>query len=54
MRNLLDFLKTYHHWFIFIFLEIISGVLLFQYNSFRHRMSWWERSMSGRAISWLL
>ena len=32
MRNLLDFLKTYHHWFIFIFLEIISGVLLFQYD----------------------
>ena len=42
MRNLLDFLKTYHHWFIFIFLEIASGVLLFQYTmaacGFRHRM----------------
>ena len=35
MRNLLDFLKTYHHWFIFIFLEIASGVLLFQYNSYQ-------------------
>ena len=23
MRNLLDFLKTYHHWFIFIFLDFV-------------------------------
>lgn len=35
MRNLLDFLKKYHHWFLFIFLEVISGVLLFQYNSYQ-------------------
>ena len=35
MQNLLDFLKKYHHWFLFIFLEVISGVLLFQYNSYQ-------------------
>ena len=35
MRNLLDFLKKYHHWFLFILLEVISGVLLFQYNSYQ-------------------
>ena len=27
MRNLLDFLKTYHHWFIFIFLECLAFVI---------------------------
>ena len=36
MRNLLDFLIKYHHWFIFILLEVASGVLLFQYNSYQN------------------
>ena len=35
MHNLLDFLRKYHHWFIFILLEVASGVLLFQYNSYQ-------------------
>lgn len=35
MRNLLDFLTKYHHWFLFIFLEVTSGVLLFKYNSYQ-------------------
>ena len=35
MRNLLDFLIKYHHWFVFILLEVASGVLLFQYNSYQ-------------------
>ena len=36
MRNLLDFLIKYHHWFVFILLEVTSGVLLFQYNSYQN------------------
>ncbi len=53
MRNLLDFLKTYHHWFIFIFLEIISGVLLFQYNSY-HGSVWFSSSnvVVGKIYEW--
>ena len=35
MRNLLDFLIKYHHWFVFVLLEVASGVLLFQYNSYQ-------------------
>jgi rod shape-determining protein MreC len=35
MHNLLDFLQKYHHWFLFIFLEVISGVMLFRYNSYQ-------------------
>jgi rod shape-determining protein MreC len=36
MRNLLDFLRTYHHWFLFIFLEVISAVMLFRYNTYQN------------------
>lgn len=35
MRNLLDFLTKYNHWFLFILLEMISFVLLFQFNSYQ-------------------
>ena len=35
MQNLLEFLQKYHHWFLFVLLEIISLVLLFQYNSYQ-------------------
>ncbi len=35
MRNLLEFFAKYHHWFLFLLLEIISFVLLFQYNSYQ-------------------
>ncbi|MBQ6767580.1 MAG: rod shape-determining protein MreC [Prevotella sp.] len=36
MKNLLDFLAKYHHWFIFVLLEVASVVLLFQYNSYQN------------------
>ena len=35
MKNLLDFLAKYHHWFIFVLLEVASVILLFQYNSYQ-------------------
>ena len=35
MRNLLDFLKEYYHWFLFLLLEVASGFLLFQFNSYQ-------------------
>ena len=35
MRNLLDFLYKYHHWLVFVLLEVVSVVLLFQYNSYQ-------------------
>ncbi|MBQ7419407.1 MAG: rod shape-determining protein MreC [Prevotella sp.] len=35
MRNLLEFLQKYHHWFLFVLLEVISLILLFQYNSYQ-------------------
>ena len=35
MHNLADFLQKYHHWFVFIMLEIISMMLLFQFNGYQ-------------------
>jgi len=35
MKNLLAFVTRYYHWLLFLLLEIVSGVLLFQYNSYQ-------------------
>ena len=35
MRNLLEFLVKYNYWFLFLFLEAVSFVLLFQFNSYQ-------------------
>lgn len=35
MKNLLAFLEKYYHWLLFILLEVVSVVLLFQYNSYQ-------------------
>ncbi len=35
MRNLIEFLVKYNHWFVFIILEVICMLLLFRYNSYQ-------------------
>ena len=35
MNNLLLFLQKYYYWFVFLILEIVSLILLFQYNSYQ-------------------
>ena len=35
MHNLLAFLTKYYHWLIFLLLEVVSGVMLFKYNSYQ-------------------
>ena len=53
MRNLLDFLKKYHHWFLFLLLEVTSGVLLFKYNSYQGSV--WLSSanvVTGKIYEW--
>ena len=47
MRNLLDFLYKYHHWLVFIVLEVVSVVLLFQYNSYQNSV--WFSTASAMA-----
>ena len=34
MHNLSEFLQKYHHWFIFLLLEVVSMILLFQFNGY--------------------
>lgn len=47
MRNLLAFLSKYSHWFVFILLEIVSFILLFQYNSYQQSV--WISSANAAA-----
>ena len=53
MHNLLDFLWKYHHWFIFLLLELASGVLLFQYNSYQGS-AWFSsaNAVVGKIYEW--
>lgn len=39
MHNLVEFLAKYNHWFLFVILEVISMVLLFQFNNY-HGSVW--------------
>lgn len=53
MRNLLDFLTKHSHWILFVVLELISVVLLFQYNSYQGSV--WVTSanaMTGKIYEW--
>jgi len=57
MRSLLEILAKYYHWLIFIMLEVVSFVLLFQFNHYQSsvwlttanvvvgRIDAWERSL---------
>ena len=53
MRNLLDFLKEYHHWFLFLLLEVASGFLLFQYNNYQGSV-WFSSAnvVTGKVYEW--
>lgn len=35
MHNLTEFLAKYHHWFLFVVLEVVSLVLLFRFNNYQ-------------------
>lgn len=53
MRNLLEFLTRHSHWILFAFLEVISVVLLFQYNSYQSSV--WITSanaVTGKIYEW--
>lgn len=53
MRNLLEFLTKYSHWLLFVALEVVSVVLLFQYNSYQGSV--WVTSanaVTGKIYEW--
>lgn len=41
MRNLVEFLKKYNYWFVFVILETVSLALMFQYNNY-HGSVWFS------------
>lgn len=53
MSNLLEFISKYYHWFVFVLLEVISLVLLFQYNSYQGSV-WFSSSnvVVGKCYEW--
>lgn len=53
MKNLLEFLCKHFHWFLFAVLEVISIVLLFQYNSYQNSV-WFSsaNAVAGRVYEW--
>ncbi len=53
MKNLLEFLSRHFHWFIFVVLEVLSLVLLFQYNSYQNSV-WFSsaNAVAGRIYEW--
>ena len=53
MSNLLEFISKSYHWFVFVLLEVISLVLLFQYNSYQGSV-WFSSSnvVVGKCYEW--
>ncbi len=53
MKNLLEFLQNHAHWLLFVCLEAVSLVLLFQYNSYQNSV-WVSSSnaMVGQIYDW--
>ena len=53
MHNLIAFLAKYNHWFVFVLLEVVSFVLLFQYNGYQGSV-WFSsaNAVSGKVLEW--
>ena len=53
MQNLIAFLTKYFHWLVFIILEIVSGVLLFNHNSYQGSV-WFSsaNAVTGKIYEW--
>ena len=52
MHHLVEFIRNYNHWFLFVLLEVISLVLLFQYNSYQGSV-WFSSAnyVAGKVLS---
>ena len=53
MHNLLAFLVKYNHWLVFLLLEVVSGVMLFKYNSYQGS-AWFSSAnyVAGTVSEW--
>lgn len=53
MQNLWQFLARHFHWLLFLLLEVVSGVMLFSYNSYQGSV--WissANSVAGKVYEW--
>lgn len=53
MRNLIEFIAKYNHWFVFILLETVSITLLFRFNSYQGSVFFsTANAVSGKVYEW--
>lgn len=53
MRNLIEFLTKYNHWFVFVILEVLSFVLIFRFNSYQGSVFFTSANVvSGKVYEW--
>lgn len=53
MRNLIDFITKYNHWFIFVILEALSLILLFRFNSYQGSVFFSTANIvTGKVYEW--
>lgn len=53
MRNLLEFLAKYNHWFIFVLLEAVSVTLLFRFNNYQGSVFFTSaNAVAGKVYEW--
>ena len=53
MRNLLDFLAKYNHWFIFVLLEVASIILLVRFNNYQGSVYFsTANAVAGKVYEW--
>ena len=50
MKNLIDFFTRYNYWFLFLLLEVISFVLLFQFNSYQGSVWFTSANIVSRKV----
>ncbi len=53
MQNLVAFLTKFYHWLLFLFLELVSVILLFKYNGYQ-RSVWLSsaNAVTGQIYEW--
>jgi rod shape-determining protein MreC len=53
MKNLLAFVTKYYHWFLLVLLEVASGMLLFQKNSYQGSVLFSSANVvAGKVYEW--
>jgi rod shape-determining protein MreC len=53
VKNLIAFLTKYHQWFLLVLLEVASGVLLFQKNSYQSSVLFTSaNAVAGKVYEW--